>query len=75
MAEPLCDFLTVKQVASILKKSKKSIYRYISKDKLPSHKIGQSHLIKKTDLLRWIESKKIRRPPPFRRPRSPEKQG
>ena len=63
-----------KKILKVASKSKKSIYRYISKEKLPSHKVGQTHLIRKADLLRWIESRKIRRPP-SRHPRSLGRQG
>lgn len=62
----LAEYLSVAEVAAILRKRPKSIYRYIRLG-LPSRKIGNSHLISRKELVAWIESRRVARITPFRR--------
>lgn len=73
MQDLLSEYLSVVEVAAILRKRPKTVYRYLALG-LPSRKIGQTHLIRKDELVAWIESRRVnrlspcRRRPPARRP-------
>ena len=60
------SYLSVDEVARILRKSRKTVYRYVAAG-LPSRKIGNAHLIRKDELFAWIEERKVRPVSPFRR--------
>jgi len=62
----LDQYLSVPQVAAILRKRPKTVYRYLALG-LPSRKIGQTHLIRKDELVAWIEARRVSRVSPFRR--------
>jgi len=61
-------YLTVPDVAAVLRKSPKSVYRYIRLG-LPARKIGQTYFIRRDELVAWIEARRVHRAPPFRRRR------
>jgi predicted DNA-binding transcriptional regulator AlpA len=55
------DLLGVKEIASILKKAKKTIYNYFETGIFPQkivYRIGNSPRIERQDLYRFIESMK-----------------
>ncbi|TAH34300.1 MAG: DNA-binding protein [Planctomycetota bacterium] len=62
MNEP--DYLSVEQVAAVLGKSRKTVYRYLREKHLPSYKVGNTHLVRRDVLYRWIEAQAA----PIRRP-------
>lgn len=78
MQDLLDQYLSVAQVAEILRKRPKTVYRYLAFG-LPSRKIGQTHLIRRDELVAWIEARRVgrispfRRQPPTRRPCSPSR--
>lgn len=49
------DYLTVAEVASILRVTPRTVHNYLHKDDLPYIKVGKYNLIKKTDLSKWIQ--------------------
>lgn len=66
-ADELTDkYLAVDDVARVLRKSPKTVYRYLRLG-LPAIKIGQTYLVRKDELVAWIESRRSLRKPPFRR--------
>jgi excisionase family DNA binding protein len=66
MHDLLDQYLSVNEVAEILRKAKKTVYRYLALG-LPSRKIGQTHLIRNDELVAWIEARRVGRVSPFRR--------
>ena len=57
------EFLTVKEVAKIIRKSARSTYRFISDGKLRTHRIGRAHRIRRDDLERFIENSRVENQP------------
>lgn len=53
------DFLTVEEVASILKVNKMTIYRYIKARKITAYKVGKDFRIKKDEFDGFIERIRI----------------
>jgi nitrogen PTS system EIIA component len=51
--------LTVKDAASILNVSEKTIYRWIKQQIIPSYKINEQFRFNKTELLEWATSRRI----------------
>lgn len=66
MQDLLDQYLSVLEVAEILRKRPKTVYRYLALG-LPSRKIGQTHLIRRDELVAWIEARRVSRVSPFRR--------
>ena len=66
MKDLLDQYLTVQDVSRILRKRPKTVYRYLTLG-LPSRKIGQTHLIRRDELVAWIEARRVKRVSPFRR--------
>lgn len=50
------DFLTLPEVAAILKKPIGTIRRYVHFRGLPAKRLGKPYLIKKQDLAAWLEN-------------------
>ena len=48
-------YLTVAEVASILRVTPRTVHNYLHKDNLPYIKIGKYNLIEKDNLSRWIQ--------------------
>lgn len=51
-------FLTVEEVANILKVTKMTIYRYIKSGKLPAYKTGKNYRIKQKEFDNFLEENK-----------------
>lgn len=49
--------LTVKDAASLLKVSEKSIYRWIKQAAIPAYRMGGQHRFNRSELLEWATSK------------------
>jgi excisionase family DNA binding protein len=64
--ELTAKYLAIEDVARVLRKSPKTVYRYLRLG-LPKIKIGQSYLVRRDELVAWIESQRSVRKPPFRR--------
>lgn len=52
------SFLTVNEVAEVLRVSKLTIWRYIDAGKLPAYKIGRDWRIKQNDFDDFVESRR-----------------
>lgn len=52
------EFLTVAEVAAILRVSKLTVWRYIDAGKLPAYKVGRDYRIKKSEFEQFLESKR-----------------
>ncbi len=61
-------YLTIPEVAEVLRKRPKTIYRYLRLG-MPARKIGQTYLVRRDELVAWIDSSSTFRRPPFRRQR------
>lgn len=48
-------YLTVAEVAAILRVTPRTVHTYIHEDGLPYSKVGKYNLIEKTDLSQWIK--------------------
>lgn len=57
------DLLNLSEVASRLKLTKLTIWRYVNDGKIPAYKIGRELRVKSSDLDHFIESKRVRRAP------------
>jgi len=57
------EFLTVKEVANILKVGNMTIYRYIKAGKIEAYKVGKDYRIKKAELDKFLVSIKTGHPP------------
>ena len=55
----LHDIITIDEVCSILKMSKRSIYDWCKKGIIPAFKIGNTWRFSRVDLDDWIEKKKV----------------
>ncbi|TSC93113.1 MAG: DNA binding domain-containing protein [Candidatus Berkelbacteria bacterium Athens1014_28] len=53
-------FLSVEEVASILKVTKMMIYRYIKTGKLTAYKVGKDYRINKEEFDKFIDSLEIK---------------
>ncbi len=53
------EFLTLKEVAVLLKLAEKTAYKLAAAGKLPGFKVGGSWRFKREDIDRWIEEQKI----------------
>ncbi len=51
--------LTVKEVARLFSVSEKSVYKWISRRKIPAYKIGESYRFNRVELLEWATGNKI----------------
>ena len=62
MGNPFMDdeFLSVADVARILKISRSTVQRWCHAGKLPAAKIGKAYRIRRGDLDRWYEEKRER---------------
>ena len=54
-------YLTVAEVASILRVTTRTVHTYLHKDGLPYSKVGKYNLIEKTDLSKWNKNLKKNR--------------
>ena len=52
------SFLTLNEVADLLRVSKLTVWRYVDAGKLPAYKFGRDLRIKKTELEVFIESRR-----------------
>ena len=55
----LDDIITIDEVCSILKMSKRSIYDWCKQGIIPAFKIGSTWRFSRIDLDDWIEKKKV----------------
>jgi len=53
------EYLTLEEVASLLKVSKRTIYRMVKRKELPAFKIGESWRVSKREFEKMIEEKTI----------------
>lgn len=53
------DYLTVKEVANLLKLSELTIYKYIRAQKLQAFEFGRHFRIERSDLEKFIKSQKV----------------
>lgn len=51
--------LTIKEVASYLKVTEKSIYRLLSQGKFPGFKVGGTWRFKQSEIERWINTQSL----------------
>jgi len=54
------DILTIKEVASYLKLTERTLYRLAQEGLVPGFKVGSSWRFKRADIERWIEGQKER---------------
>lgn len=54
------NFLTVQEVADVLRVSQLTIYRYITANKLTAYKFGRDYRIFKADLNEFIQARKVK---------------
>lgn len=54
------EYMTISEVAELLRVHKLTIYRYINANKLPAYKIGRDYRIKKSDFDAFMESSKAK---------------
>lgn len=54
------DEVDIEQASTLLKKSKSTIYRYTCNNIIPFYKVGNSLRFRKTELIEWIKSHKIK---------------
>ncbi len=52
------EFLTVREVASFLHVAQKSIYKWISEQRLPAYRFGRAVRVRRDDLDHFIETSK-----------------
>ncbi len=52
--------LKVKDAARLLSVSEKTIYRWLSRGKIPSHRISEQHRFNRAELLEWASAQQIR---------------
>lgn len=52
------QFYTIKDLQSLLKLSRLSLYRYIKKWELKTHKLGKNHRISEKDLQEFLDKNK-----------------
>lgn len=53
-------YLTVKDVATMLKMSKAKVYLLAQRKKIPHIKIDRNVRIRESDLVRWLEQKTLK---------------
>ena len=49
-------FMTVAEIAELLRLSKMSVYRLIERDGLPAYKFGRSYRVDKRDVAEYVKS-------------------
>lgn len=54
-------YLTVKEIASVLKLNPLTIYLYIHKGKLTAFRLGRNYRVEKKDFERFIREQKVRK--------------
>jgi excisionase family DNA binding protein len=54
-------YLTVQEVADVLKVTRKTVYRWIEAGELPVIQVGREYRITETDLREFVEERRIRR--------------
>lgn len=54
----LHEFITVKEVAKIIRLKPDTIYKKVGKNQMPFHKVGGKILFEKNELFEWIEGQK-----------------
>jgi excisionase family DNA binding protein len=52
------EMLTFKEAAQFIKKSKSTLYLYTSTNQICHYKTGRQVLFKKSDLIKWLDTKK-----------------
>lgn len=57
------EYLTMRDVAKLLKVSERTVYSFIKRDGLPFVRLGSSVRFDPQDLPKWIESRKVRGTP------------
>ena len=54
-------FLTVREVAEMLKVNKMTIYRYVKAGKIEAYKVGKDFRIQETEIEKFLENIKVSR--------------
>lgn len=54
-------FMTIKEVAELLRVNKMTIYRYIKAGKIEAYKIGKDFRVSKIELDKFLEKIKVQR--------------
>lgn len=57
MSNQLDEILTIEEVATYLKASKRTVYRLAASGKLPAFKLGGTWRFRRGDLDKWIASR------------------
>lgn len=73
-SKTMVNFLTVNEVASLLKLHRNQVYKLISSGKLAGHKIGGAIRVNEGDLMEYIESCRIKTRKKARKSSSPRLQ-
>jgi excisionase family DNA binding protein len=55
LPDPLPQFLEVKEVAALLRVSKRTIYDWVSQRKIPFRKAGDRTLFDRDEILAWTK--------------------
>ena len=53
------EFIGISEVSEWLGLSVQGIYKMVREKRIPSYKIDSTHLFKKSELEKWIKSKKV----------------
>ena len=52
------EFITVKEVAKIIRLKPDTIYKKVGKNQMPFHKVGGKVLFEKNELFNWVRLQK-----------------
>jgi excisionase family DNA binding protein len=60
LAQDAKEILTREEAAELVQLHPKVLVRYISEHGLPAHKIGSEYRFRRSELLQWINSQRIK---------------
>ena len=66
MASVLPTFLTADELALVLRCQPEKVYRLAARGELPSYKVEGRRLFDESEVVRWLESRRVAAPAEFR---------
>lgn len=57
MSATLESFLTIDELSSWIKIKKSTIYQWVTKDEIPSYKIGGKRLFEPSEIRKWLKKR------------------
>jgi excisionase family DNA binding protein len=55
------DLLNVTEVATYLGLHRRTVQRYVQEGKLPAYKVGKRYMVRREDLIKFLEEHKIQK--------------